>query len=257
MTERTCFPRARMLAAGMLLTAAGQVACADEEVDPALTEVWEPEPAVVTPGVKAAPPSDAIVLLGDDLSAWVAWDGTAGDDGGEAAGWHVEDGVVTVVAGAGGIRTVREFGSVQLHVEWRAPVMEGSGQLKGNSGVFLQQRYEVQVLDSYENRTYSNGQAASVYKQHIPLVNAARPPGEWQSYDIVFEAPAFDADGELVTPAYLTVLHNGVLVQNHVELRGPTVYRGEPAYEAHGAASLALQDHGDRVSFRNIWVREL
>lgn len=258
MSERTFVPPVRAGMAGLLLAGAAQWAAAEREIDPALTEVWEPEPAVVSPGTGSAPPSDAIVLLGGDLSEWAAWDG--GTDRGEdakSAGWDLEDGVVTVVPGAGGIRTVREFGSVQLHVEWRAPVMDGSGQLKGNSGVFLQQRYEVQVLDSYENRTYSNGQAASVYKQHIPLVNASRPPGEWQTYDIVFEAPEFDAGGDLVRPAYLTVLHNGVLVQNHVEVRGNTVYRGEPAYEAHGPAPLALQDHGDRVSFRNIWIREL
>lgn len=240
------------------LLAAGHAAPADETVDPTLTEVWEPEPVVVTPGAGSAPPSDAIVLLGDDLSEWVAWDGKIHDEHGSIPpGWEVADGVVTVAPGEGGIRTKRNFGSVQLHLEWRAPPMEGSGQLKGNSGVFLQQRYEVQILDSYQNRTYSNGQAASVYKQHIPLVNAARPPGEWQSYDIVFEAPEFDANGKLVGPAYVTLLHNGVLVQNRVKLEGATVYRGQPSYEAHGDSPLALQDHGDRVSFRNIWVRNL
>ncbi len=229
-----------------------------EEIDPSLTEVWEPEPPVVVPGENGAPPSDAIVLLGDDLSEWTTWarrpKGSAPTD---PAGWKFADGVLTVVPGAGGIQTRRSFGSVQLHLEWRAPVMEGEGQKKGNSGVFLQERYEVQVLDSWRNRTYVNGQAASVYKQYAPLVNASRPPGTWQTYDIIFEAPEFDADGRLRRPAYVTVLHNGVLVQNHVEIKGGTTFRGRPEYEAHGDAPLALQDHGDRVSFRNIWVREL
>jgi hypothetical protein len=241
---------------------AAQGACSQEDVDPALTEVWEPEPPAIDAGADDSPPSDAIVLIGDDLSAWTKWDGqptdvAASDAGNDAAGWEIEDGVVTVLPDSGGIRTIRRFGSVQLHLEWRAPVMEGSGQQKGNSGVFLQERYEVQILDSFDNRTYSNGQAASIYKQHIPLVNAARPPGQWQSYDILFDAPRFDDGGKLVAPAYITVLHNGVLVQHHVEIEGSTEYRGEPAYEAHGDAPLALQDHGDRVSFRNVWIRAL
>ena len=134
----------------------------------------------------------------------------------------------------------------------------GDSQGRGNSGIFFQDRYEVQVLDSYDNRTYSNGQAGSIYKQHIPLVNACRPPGEWQTYDIIFKAPAFDANGELVRPAYVTVLHNGVLVQDHVELIGPTQYIGKPQYKAHeDKLPLQLQDHGNPVSFRNIWIREL
>jgi hypothetical protein len=148
---------------------------------------------------------------------------------------------------------------VQLHIEWRAPAeVVGEGQGRGNSGVFLMERYEVQVLDSYDNRTYSNGQAGSIYKQSMPAVNASRPPGEWQSYDIVFMAPRFDAAGNVVSPATLTVFHNGVLVQNHFELRGPTVYIGEPAYEEHPPRlPLMLQDHGNPVSYRNVWVREL
>jgi hypothetical protein len=217
------------------------------------TEVWEPEPPVVTPGQAGAPPSDAVVLFdGSDLSAWSAEDGSA-------AGWRVEGGAMTVVSGAGNIRTHRGFGDIQLHIEWRTPAeVSGEGQGRGNSGVYFMERYELQVLDSYDNRTYSNGQAGAIYKQHIPLVNASRPPGEWQSYDVVFTAPRFGADGALVSPASMTVFHNGVLIQNHVELRGPTSYIGEPPYEAHAdRAPLLLQDHGNPVSYRNIWVREI
>ena len=159
----------------------------------------------------------------------------------------------------GDIQTRQGFGDVQLHVEWRTPVVvEGEGQGRGNSGVFLQGLYEVQVLDSYNNRTYSNGQAASLYKQHSPLVNASRGPGVWQTYDIVFKAPRFAGDGSVLSPAYVTVFHNGVLVQNHVELKGPTIYRGYPEYEAHAdRLPISLQDHSNPVSYRNVWVREL
>lgn len=237
------------LAVMPLLAAAAE----DQSIDPSLTEVWEPEPAVVSPGDGAMPPSDAIVLFdGSDLSAWVAGDGSD-------AGWSVSEGTMTVVAGSGPIQTRQAFGDVQLHIEWRTPaVVESEDQGRGNSGVFLQGLYEVQVLDSFNNRTYSNGQAASIYKQHIPLVNASRGPGEWQHYDIVFKAPRFSAGGELKSPAFITVFHNGVLVQNHVELEGPTVYRGKAKYQAHAAGlPLMLQDHGNPVSFRNIWIREL
>ena len=244
--------------AALAVVLAWWTAGAQDEIDPALTEVWEPEPPVVTPGESGGPPSDAIVLLGDDLSEWTTWARRPkGSEPADPPGWELGGGVLTVAPGTGGIQTKRSFGSVQLHIEWRPPVMEGEGQKKGNSGVFLQERYEVQILDSFNNATYVNGQAGSVYKQYAPLVNASKPPGEWQAYDIVFEAPQFDADGRLLRPAYLTLFHNGVLVQNHVELRGGTTNRGEPAYEAHGDAPLALQDHGDRVSFRNIWVRAL
>ncbi len=224
-----------------------------QQGNPQATEVWEPVPAVVAPGDHQTPPSDAFVLFdGTDLSEWRTLDGGA-------PGWSVADGAVTVVAGAGNIETRRAFGDVQLHLEWRAPAeVVSEGQGRGNSGVFLMGLYEVQVLDSYRNRTYSNGQAGSVYKQFIPLVNASRPPGEWQSYDMVFTAPRFDDRGGLVEPARLTVLHNGVLIQNNVTLRGPTEYIGDPEYRVHAAKlPIQLQDHGNPVSFRNIWVREL
>lgn len=223
-----------------------------QQGDPRLTEVWEPVPPVVDPGDETTPPSDAVVLFdGTGLSAWEGRDGDAA--------WSVADGVFTVAAGTGDIRTRRAFGDVQLHLEWRAPAeVVGEGQERGNSGVYLMGLYEVQVLDSYDNRTYSNGQAGSIYKQSMPAVNASRPPGQWQSYDIVFMAPRFDAAGNLERPATMTVFHNGVLIQNHFELQGPTVYIGEPAYEQHAARlPLRLQDHGNAVSYRNIWVREL
>lgn len=221
--------------------------------DPKLTEVWEPVPRVITPGLGAAPPSDAIVLFsGKDLSEWEQTDGSG-------AKWKVGGGAFTVVKGSGNLRTKRPFGDVQLHIEWRAPKKaEGRGQERGNSGVFLQGRYEVQVLDSYDNRTYSNGQAASIYKQYIPLVNASRKPGEWQTYDIFYRAPRFADDGTVKVPGYMTVVHNGVLVQDHVEIKGTTVNTGPQTYSKHNAKEpLVLQDHGFPVSFRNVWIREL
>lgn len=232
------------------LSLAGQ----EKITDPALTEVWEPEPEVVTPGPGSRPPSDALVLLGekDDLSMWES-------EKGKKAGWTVENGVMTVKAGEGDIRTRRSFGDCQLHIEWRTPeLVSGEGQGRGNSGVLLMGKYEVQVLDSYGNRTYSNGQAAAIYKQHIPLVNACLPPGEWQSYDIIWKAPVFTENGELDKPACVTVIQNGILVQNHVELKGSTAYIGYPRYQAHAPVlPLLLQDHGNPVSYRNIWLREL
>lgn len=240
-------------ACGVLLATAAALGAQPPQGDPKATEVWEPEPRVVAPGTGGAPPADAIVLFdGSGLAAWQAANGGP-------AGWHVADGAVTVVAGQGAIQTRAGFGDVQLHLEWRAPAaVSGEGQGRGNSGVFLMGLYEVQVLDSFQNRTYANGQAASVYKQHIPLVNASRPPGEWQSYDLVFVAPRFRADGAVERRATLTLFHNGVLVHNHVELEGPTLYIGKPAYQAHAEAlPLLLQDHGNPVSFRNIWVRPL
>ncbi len=221
--------------------------------DPSLTEVWEPEPAIVIPGHVGGPPADAVVLFdGSDLSAWQGRDG-------EEAAWDVADGVLTIVPDTGDIVTTQGFGDVQLHLEWRTPaVVRGRSQDRGNSGVYLMSRYELQVLDSYENRTYSNGQAGSIYKQHIPLVNVSRAPGAWQTYDIIFMAPRFRADGTVERPATMTVLHNGVLIQNHAELRGTSVNVGEPEYDAHGPREpLLLQDHDHPVSYRNIWVREL
>lgn len=218
-----------------------------------LTEVWEPVPEIVEPGNNTAPPSDAILLLGQtDLSEWEHEDGSDPK-------WDYDDGVMTVVDETGLLRTKRKFGDCQLHIEWRTPgKIEGDGQGRGNSGVFLQERYEVQVLDSYNNRTYSNGQAGSIYKQYIPLVNASLPPGEWQKYDIIFTAPKFKVDGTLDSPGYFTVFHNGVLIQNHAEIKGKTVNSGEPSYEKHAPKeSIMLQDHGNPVSFRNIWIREL
>lgn len=216
-----------------------------------LPPVVRPAPAAAAP---LAPPSDAIVLFGGaDLSGW-----RAATDGG-AAGWRVVDGVVEVVPGAGDIETKQGFGDCQLHVEWMAPrPRHGEGQEPGNSGVYLMSRYEVQVLDSYENRTYADGMAGAVYGQYPPLANASRPPGEWQTYDIVFRRPRFDAQGRLVTPAYVTVIYNGVLVQDHVALSGPTAHRRRSPYEVHpDRLPLRLQDHGQRVRFRNIWIRNV
>jgi len=217
-----------------------------------------PAPPVIKvgpPGPPVPPPSDAIVLFdGHDLSQW------QGGNGGPAK-WIVRDGYTEVAPGAGAIQTVKGFGDVQLHVEWMAPnPPKGSDQDRGNSGVFLMGRYEVQVLDSYGNVTYPDGQAAAVYGQYPPLVNASRPPGEWQSYDIVFHRPRFGAppDGALQRPASFTVLHNGVLVQDHVIPTGPTAHQRRPPYAAHpDRLPIMLQDHEHPVRYRNIWVREL
>lgn len=216
------------------------------------TEDWSRKPAIVDPGKKNQPPADAIILFdGKDLSKWEG-------DSAEAR-WKVLGKYMTVVRGTGIIKTKQGFGDVQLHIEWRAPrKIEGEGQGRGNSGIFLMGLYEVQVLDSYENETYYNGQAGSIYKQHIPLVNASIEPGKWQAYDIIFTAPRFNSDRSLKSPAYISVIHNGVLIQNHVELWGPTLYIGKPEYIYHeGKLPLSLQDHGNPVSYRNIWIREL
>ncbi|HET6426642.1 MAG TPA: DUF1080 domain-containing protein [Planctomycetaceae bacterium] len=208
--------------------------------------VW-PEPKVVDPGPVGGPPNDAVILFnGSDLSQW---------NGGDK--WLVEDGVAT--AKGGGITTKESFGDCQLHVEWASPEkVEGSGQGRGNSGVYLMGRYEVQILDSYDNKTYFDGQAGSVYKTKPPLVNASRKPGEWQSYDIIFHAPRFDDHGSLLKPGYVTVLHNGVLVQDHTELLGKTDYENPPAYSPHPERQpISLQFHGNPVRFRNIWIREI
>ncbi len=226
------------------------------EMKPEMTEIWDPEVPIITPGESPVDaPSDAIVLFdGTDLGR--EWTNSEGRE----PGWLVEDGCVTVVAGEGEIKTKRVFEDFQLHIEWRSPAeVKGESQGRGNSGVFLQELYEVQVLDNYNNRTYRNGQAGSLYKQHAPLVNACKPPGVWQVYDIIYTAPRFNNDGTYFTPPTVTVLQNGVLVQNHVKLRGPTEYIGIPEYSVkpHGPKSLMLQDHGNPVSYRNIWIREL
>ena len=227
---------------------------AQELLPPEATEFYTPvPPKVESAAVTTPPPSDAIVLFGPDSdgSEFVGQDGKPNE-------WTITDGVMTVNPGAGGLWTRRKFGDVQLHVEWRSPVeADKEGQHRGNSGVFLQGRYEVQVLESNGGVSYTNGQAASIYKQSAPLVNATQPMNEWNSYDIIYRAPVFGKTGAVVSPAYITVLHNGVLVQNHFELKGPTEYRGIPHYKAHGEAPIHLQDHSNLVSYRNIWVREL
>jgi len=223
--------------------------------DAKLTEYWEPKVRVVTPGKTSVdPPSDAIVLFGGkDLSKWKSQ-----KDGGDAR-WNIEGDALVVAGGTGGIETKEGFGDCQLHIEWRTPAkVVGESQGRGNSGIFLMGKYELQVLDSYNNPTYSNGQAASIYKQFPPLVNASRGPGEWQIYDIIFTAPLFSADGALKSPARITVFHNGVLVQNNTTIWGSTQYIGTPLYETHGAKEpLALQDHGNPTAYRNIWIRPL
>jgi hypothetical protein len=229
------------------------------------TEFYEPVPLVVTPGsVDSAPASDATVLFsGGNLDEWVLTRDKS------PAKWLVADGVFTVnkAGNVGNIETKRTFKDFQLHLEWRIPEnITGTDQARGNSGVFLASTgtgdagYELQILDSYNNKTYVNGQAGSVYKQSVPLVNPNRKPGEWQSYDVIWTAPRFAADGSVKTPAYITAMFNGVLIQNHFELKGETVYVGQPAYKAYDRAPIKLQAHGDRsepISFRNIWVREL
>ena len=229
------------------------------------TEVYEPVPPVVTPGVTdSAPPSDAIVLFdGKNLDHWVsAQDHTP-------AKWFVAGGILTVnkAKGVGNIETKETFKDYQLHVEWKIPAdITGSDQARGNSGVFLASTgpgddgYELQVLDSYNNKTYVNGQAGSIYKQAIPLANPARKPGQWQTYDVVWTAPTFNTDGSLKTPAYVTVFFNGVLVQNHFQLKGETRFIGQPFYKQYDSAPIKLQAHGDKsepISYRNIWIRKL
>ncbi|MEX6686861.1 DUF1080 domain-containing protein [Danxiaibacter flavus] len=239
--------------AAALLCVAG--AMAQEKKDPpSLTEVWKPEPRVITPGASASSaPSDAIVLFdGKSTDAWV------GTDGGPIK-WDIADGAMTVKGGSGEITSKEKFGDCQLHIEWRTPAeVKGDGQGRGNSGIFLMGKYELQVLDSYNNRTYSNGQAGSIYKQLIPLVNASRKPGEWQTYDVIFTAPRFNEDGTVKMAARITVIHNGVLVQNNATLIGSTQYIGIASYEKHSDSEpIKLQDHGNPVSYRNIWVRKL
>ncbi len=221
--------------------------------DPKETEVWDPEPKAITFNENNVP-SDAVILFnGTNLDQWISTKDSS------VVKWDVHpDKTMTVGPGTGDIQTKQNFGSVQLHLEWSAPdVVEGEGQGRGNSGVFFQNKYEVQILDSYQNRTYANGQATSIYKQHIPLVNATKAPDQWQTYDIIFHAPVFDIDGNKTKSGSFTVIHNGVLVQNHVEILGSTEYIGPPKNEAHEKGPIKLQDHGNLVQYRNIWVREL
>jgi hypothetical protein len=239
-------------------------AFAQESKDPKATEVWDPVPKVVTPGATPGDkPDDAIALFdGKDLHEWVSTNDTT-----KPAGWKVTDGVITVKKGTGNIQTKRRFTDYQLHLEWRIPtVIHGEGQARGNSGLFLagvgpgDEGYEIQILDAYNNKTYSNGQTGAIYKQHIPLANACKKPGEWQTYDIIWTAPRFNDDGSVKTPARVTAIHNGILIQNNVEIKGVTMYIGKPYYKKHGPAPIKLQDHGDPsepISFKNIWIREL
>ncbi|SEK43383.1 protein of unknown function [Chitinophaga rupis] len=236
------------------------------QTKPEETEVWSPVPKVVTPGKSTADaPSDAIKLFdGSNLAEWVSV-----NNEGQPAKWKVANGILTVDKTQGNIETKRTFTDYQLHIEYRIPAnITGTGQARGNSGIFLasigkgDDGYELQVLDNYNNATYVNGQAGSLYKQTPPLVNACKKPGEWQSYDVFWTAPRFNDDGSLKSPAHVTVIHNGVLVQLNTELQGPTRYIGKASYEkaAHGPAPIKLQAHGDKsepLSFRNIWVREL
>ncbi|MBS1799947.1 MAG: DUF1080 domain-containing protein [Acidobacteria bacterium] len=262
---RTLYSTALALAAVMASAApvvAQQAAPAMKHQD---TEVYEPVPPIVTPGATdSAPPSDAIVLFdGKNEDQWVsAQDHTP-------AQWIVHDGILTVSKekGVGNIETKKTFKDYQLHIEWRIPAdITGSDQARGNSGVFLASTgprddgYELQVLDNYNNKTYVNGQVGAIYKQAIPLANPARKPGEWQSYDVVWTAPRFNSDGSLKSPAYVTVFMNGVLVQNHFQVQGQTLYVGKPFYKAYDRAPIKLQAHGDKsepISFRNIWARDL
>jgi len=215
-------------------------------------DINRPQPKVVTPGDAGAPPSDAVVLFnGKDLTGWV-------NGKGEPAGWTAQDGIMHVVPGTGDIQTVAQIGDAQIHVEMSTPiVVKGDSQGRGNSGIFLLGLYEVQVLDNFENPTYPDGTIGGVYGQYPPLVNAARKPGEWSTYDIVWSSPRFYG-AKLIRPAYITVFLNGILLHNHAELQGPTQHRQTAHYEPHPVAGpLKLQDHGDLVRFRNIWCREL
>lgn len=248
----------------IVLMVLASVAAEAQGGKPEDTEVWNPTPKTVTTGKPYTdPPSDAVILFdGTNLDKWVSTQNRE-----QPAMWTVHDGVFTVKKETGNIETKQEFTNYQLHIEWQVPAtITGEGQGRGNSGVFLASLgkgdagYELQVLDSYNNKTYVNGMAGSIYKQLIPLVNPAKKPGEWQTYDVVWTAPTFNDDGTVKRPAKITVFFNGVLVVNGVELLGPTRYIGKPSYQKHGPAPIKLQAHGDKsepISFRNIWVREL
>ena len=237
---------------------------AQQKMKPEETEIYTPVPPVVTPGMACGiAPSDAVILFnGKDLSQWVLTKDTD-----KQADWIVNDGILTVNKPSGNIQTKQSFLDYQLHIEWRIPKdIAGSGQARGNSGLFLasigsgDSGYELQILDSYKNATYVNGQAGSIYKQYPPLINANFPPGTWQSYDVVWTAPRFNEDGSLKSAARVTVFFNGILIQNNVELKGVTEYIGRPSYKKHGPSPIKLQAHGDKsepISFRNIWIRTL
>lgn len=229
-----------------------------ESMKPGMSEYWTPQPKVVTPGESktSSAPDDAIVLFdGKDLSAWTNGDGTG------EAGWTVKKGIVTVDKSKGDIVTKQKFGSFQLHLEWCVPEgITGESQARGNSGVFLQDKYEIQILDCYQNETYVNGMTGSIYKQTPPLVNAMRKPGEWNVYDIIYTAPVFKEDGTYLYHPYVTVIQNGVVLQNHTEIWGTTEYIGWPRMVQHAEGPIRLQSHGDPsapISFRNIWIREM
>lgn len=247
----------------LLLLSVSITATAQQKGDPKATEYYTPVPKKVTPANGLAAPSDAVILFdGKNLDEWVL-----SKDGTSPAGWFVADNVITVNKKLGDIQTKRTFTDFQLHIEYRIPAnITGEGQARGNSGIFLAALpkgaggYELQVLDNYTNTTYVNGQAGSIYKQNPPLVNACLPPGEWQSYDVLWTAPRFKEDGSLQSPAKVTAFHNGLLVQHNFELKGDTPYIGKPSYQKHGPAPIKLQSHGDKsepISYRNIWVREL
>lgn len=237
----------------ILLSMLFSIVYAQEKPKPEDTELWYPVPNKISFFSPEEVPSDAVILF--DGSGLSQWEATSND---ELPQWTVNAGVLTVKPKSGDIQTKQHFKDFQLHIEWRSPEkIVGAGQGRGNSGVFMQGLYEIQILDSYQNETYSNGQAASVYKQNAPLVNATKRPGEWQTYNIIWTAPLFDEAGELKEKARVTVIHNGVVVQNNTEVQGTTEYIGLPKKNAHGAGPIILQDHGDLVSFRNIWIREL
>lgn len=232
---------------GLVLFAATSQANAAKPAD---TEVWQPVPKVINP---YPIPSDAKILFdGTTLDQWV-------DSNGQKTSWIVANGQFQHAGKTKTLISKDKFCDMQLHVEWRSPKVDKSrtGQRRGNSGIKIQNRYEVQILDSYNNATYSNGQAGSIYKQSAPLVNVSLLPLEWQSYDIIYKAPTFDSHGKINSKAYMTVLHNGVLIQNHFELTGKTTFVGQPKYESHGCEPIQIQYHGSKVGFRNIWVREL
>lgn len=255
----------RALFTSTLIIGTMGLANAQEKAKPEDTEFYTPVPVVVTPAATiGAAPSDAIILFdGKNLNQWVMT-----DDRTQPAKWKVEKGVFTVDKTTGNIETKQSFNNYQLHLEWKVPAnITGKGQARGNSGLFLASTgnrdlgYELQILDSYNNPTYTNGMAGSIYKQTTPLFNAAKKPGEWQTYDVIWTAPVFNTDGSLKSPAKVTVLFNGIIVQNNFELKGPTQYIGPASYtQAHGPSPIKLQSHGDKsepISFRNIWIREL